>query len=147
MVHADIDDVDQTVAIVDIATQAHDVATGNNEGTVGEGVKLIDTVAYTGLTPGNTYRLFTTLIDKATGAPFDGEDGLPLVGMMQFTAEDADGTVDVEVSLDTTELAGHDIVFFEKLADEQENVIATHEDIGDEGQTIELPEPDVPKTP
>lgn len=144
MVHADIDDVDQTVAIVDIATQAHDVATGNNEGTVGEGVKLIDTVAYTGLTPGNTYRLFTTLIDKATGAALTGEDGLPLVGMMQFTAEDADGTVDVEVSLDTTELAGHDIVFFEKLADEQENVVATHEDIDDEGQTVSIPAEDVP---
>ena len=64
--------------------------------------------------------------------------------MMQFTAEDADGTVDVEVSLDTTELAGHDIVFFEKLADEQENVVATHEDIDDEGQTVSIPAEDVP---
>ena len=144
MVHADIDDVDQTVAIVDIATQAHDVATGTNEATLGEGVKLIDTVAYTGLTPGNNYRLFTTLIDKATGSALTGDDGLPVVGMMQFTSESADGTVDVEVSLDTVEFAGHDLVFFEKLADEQENVIATHEDIDDEGQTIKVPAEDTP---
>lgn len=144
MVHADIDDVDQTVNIVDIATQAHDTATGTNEGTIGEGVKFIDTVAYTGLTPGNTYRLFTTLVDKATGAALTGDDGLPLVGMMQFTAENADGIVDVEVSLDTTELTGHDLVFFEQLADEQENVIATHEDIDDEGQTIKVPAKDTP---
>ena len=35
-------------------------------------------------------------------------------------------------------------MFFEKLADEQENVIATHEDIEDEGQTVSIPAEDVP---
>lgn len=144
MVHADIDDVDQTVSIVDISTQARDEITGGHGGTLGESVKLIDTVAYTGLTPGNTYRLFTTLIDKATGNALTGDDGLPVVGMTEFVAESADGTVDVEVTLNTADLAGHDLVFFEKLADEQENVIATHEDIEDEGQTVSIPAEDVP---
>ena len=96
MVHADIDDVDQTVNIVDIATQARDASTRTNEGTIGESAKLIDTVAYTGLTPGSTYRLFTTLIDKVTGDALAGEDGLPRVGMMEFTAKEASGTADVE---------------------------------------------------
>lgn len=144
MVHADIDDVDQTVNIVDIATQARDSSTQTNEGTIGEGAKLIDTVTYTGLTPGATYRLFTTLIDKATGEALSGEGGLPRVGMTEFVAESADGTVDVEVTLDTRELVGHDLVFFEKLTDGQENVIATHEDLNDEGQTIHVPTEDVP---
>lgn len=144
MVHADIDDVDQTVNIVDISTQARDEATGGHDVTLGESVKLIDTVAYTGLTPGNTYRLFTTLIDKATGNALTGDDGLPIVGMTEFVAESADGTVDVEVTLNTADLAGHDLVFFEKLADGQENVIATHEDIEDEGQTVSIPAEDVP---
>ncbi len=144
MVHADIDDVGQTVNIVDIATQARDASTQTNEGTIGEGVKLIDTVAYTGLTSGATYRLFTTLIDKETGSALMGDDGLPIVGMTEFVVESADGTVDVEVSLDTRELAGHDLVFFEKLTDEQESVIATHEDIEDEGQTVSFPDEPVP---
>ncbi len=144
MVHADIDDVDQTVNIVDIATQARDASTRTNEGTIGESAKLIDTVAYTGLTPGSTYRLFTTLIDKVTGDALAGEDGLPRVGMMEFTAKEASGTADVEVTLDTRELAGHDLVFFEKLADGQENVIAAHEDIDDEGQTVRIPTEDAP---
>lgn len=139
MVHADIDDADQTVNIVDISTQARDEETQTNEGTLGESVKLIDTVAYTGLTPGSTYRLFTTLIDKATGNALTGDDGLPIVGTTEFVAEDVDGTVEVEVTLNTQELAGHDLVFFEKLADEQECVIATHEDIEDAGQTISMP--------
>lgn len=144
MVHADIDDVDQTVSIIDISTQARDASTQTNEGTIGESVKLIDTVAYTGLTPGATYRLFTTLIDKETGNALADDDGLPIVGMTEFVAESADGTVDVEVTLDTRELAEHDLVFFEKLADEQESVIATHEDIEDKGQTVSLPDEPVP---
>ena len=142
MVHADIDDVDQTVAIVDIATQARDAETGTNTGTVGEHVKLIDTVAYTGLAPGSTYKLFTMLMDKATGNPLMGDDGLPVVGTTEFVPETPDGTIDVEVEIDTRELAGHDIVFFEKLADAQENIVATHEDINDDGQTVSFPEPE-----
>lgn len=144
MVHADIDDVDQTVSIVDISTQARDAATGTHDGSIGESVKLIDTVAYTGLTPGKTYRMFTTLMDKATGTAITGGDGLPLVGTTEFTPEEADGTIDIEMTIDTSELEGHDIVFFEKLADIDENVIATHEDIEDEGQTVSFPDEPVP---
>lgn len=142
MVHADIDDVDQTVNIVDIATQARDEATGTSTGTIGEHVKLIDTVAYTGLTPGSTYKLFATLMDKATGNPILGEDGMPIVSTAEFTPETPDGTVDVEIELDTRELAGRDIVFFEKLTDIEESMIAKHEDITDEGQTVSFPEPE-----
>ena len=144
MVHADIDDVEQTVAIVDISTQARDAESGTSTGTVGESVKLIDTVAYTGLTPGNTYRVFTALMDKATGEAITGSDGLPLVGTTEFTPEEPDGTIDIEVTIDTSALKGHDIVFFEKLADLDENVIAVHEDIDDEGQTVSFPEEPVP---
>ncbi len=112
MVHADIDDVDQTVNVVDIATQARDGISGTSEGTLSENGKLIDTVAYTGLAPGVEYRIFTTLIDKST------------------------------VEMDTTALEETSIVFFEKLADADENVIAVHEDIDDEGQTVTFPEPE-----
>ena len=141
MVHADIDDVDQTVAVVDIATQARDGITNTSEGTCTENGTLFDTVAYTGLTPGKEYRLYTTLVDKATGSVLAGDDGLPRVGTTVFTPETPDGTVDVAVSLDTTGLAGKSVVFFEKLADADENVIAVHEDIEDEGQTVTFPAP------
>lgn len=148
MVHADIDDVDQTVSVVDIATQARDGITNTNEGTCTENGVLIDTVAYTGLTPGNEYRIFTTLMDRATEMALTGDDGLPRVGMTTFTPDTPDGTIDVTVSLDTTGLAGKSVVFFEKLADTDETVIAVHEDIDDEGQSVtfaeEVPEPETP---
>lgn len=139
MVHADIDDVDQTVSIVDIATQARDGITNTNEGTLTENGVLVDTVAYTGLTPGKEYRIFTTLMGKASGNALTGDDGLPKVGTTAFTPETPDGTIDVTVNLDTTELAGKSVVFFEKLTDETESVIAVHEDIDDEGQTVTFP--------
>ena len=61
--------------------------------------------------------------------------------------EAPDGAVEVVFELDTAELAGKSLVFFEKLADDGDNVIAKHEDIEDAGQTIELPEPDAPQNP
>ena len=32
-------------------------------------------------------------------------------------------------------------MFFEKLSDAQENIVATHEDVNDDGQTVSFPEP------
>lgn len=147
MSHEDIGDEGQTVNVVDIATKAHDAETGTNQGTVSEAATLVDEVSFEGLTPGNRYKLFTMLVDKATGEPVGDVAGNPMVIETDFAPEAPDGTVDVVFELDTAELAGKSLVFFEKLADDGDNVIAKHEDIGDEGQTIELPEPDAPQNP
>lgn len=64
-----------------------------------------------------------------------------------FVPEAPDGIAEVVFELNTADLAGKSLVFFEKLADDGDNVIAKHEDIGDEGQTIELPKPDGPQNP
>lgn len=129
-------------------TTATDADSGTHEGQARDELTIMDTIAYTGLTPGVEYRIFTTLVGKESGNPLTGEDGLPKVCSMTFTPESADGTIDVTVEMDTTDLAGKSIVFFEKLADEQENVIAVHEDIDDEGQTVTFPTPEpVPDEP
>lgn len=147
MSHEDISDEDQTVNVVDIATKAHDAETGTNQGTVSEAATLVDEVSFEGLTPGNRYKLFTMLVDKATGEPVEDAAGNPMVIETDFVPEAPGGTVEVVFELDAADLAGKSLVFFEKLADDGDNVIANHEDIGDEGQTIELPEPDAPQNP
>lgn len=147
MSHEDISDEGQTVNVVGIATKAHDAETGTNQGTVSEAATLVDEVSFKGLTPGNRYKLFTMLVDKATGEPVEDVTGNPMVIETDFEPEAPDGTVEVVFELDTTDLAGKSFVFFEKLADDGENVIAKHEDIGDEGQSIELPELDAPQNP
>ena len=40
------------------------------------------------------------------------------------------------MTIDSEDVAGHTLVFFEKLADSGDNVIATHEDADDDGQSI-----------
>lgn len=136
MVHADLSDEGQTVRILDIGTQATNPATGTHEASAEDDLELVDKVSYEGLTPGSSYKLFTTLVDKESGEPIKGEDGQPAVAETRFVAETSEGSVEVPVTVDASELAGKSLVFFEKLSDSDDAVIATHEDASDEGQTI-----------
>lgn len=61
-----------------------------------------------------------------------------------FVPETPNSTIDVEFRIDTHELARRNIALFEKLADAQENIVATREDINDDGQTVIFPEPENP---
>lgn len=54
-----------------------------------------------------------------------------------FTAEKADGEVTVEFSIDTSELAGNSVVAFEDVYLD-DVLVATHSDISDEGQTVDI---------
>ena len=91
-----------------------------------------------------------TLIDKTTAAPIE-MDGLPLAEYaVAFTPlRSPNGSVEVSFSFDGSELAGHRMVAFESLALDGD-VVATHEDIEDEGQSVDLlvekPGPGNPKT-
>lgn len=65
-----------------------------------------------------------------------------------FTPTEPNGSVEVTFSFNGSELAGHRTVAFESLALDG-NVVATHEDIEDEGQSVDLvekPGPGNPKT-
>lgn len=104
-------------------------------------------MSFEGLAPGNRYKLFTSLMDKETGEAIEDAAGNPVVVETDFSPEAGDGTVEVELKLDTTQLKGKSLVFFEKLADAQDSVIATHEDLDDEGQTIQFSAPEAPESP
>ena len=149
--HADINDEGQTVKYPEIGTTAKDGQTGTNQGIASEQVTIIDTVQYANLTVGNTYTVKGILMDKATGEPLlvNGEQ---VTAETTFTAETADGTVDVVFTFDGSALAGKEIVVFETLYRDGIE-IAVHADINDGAQTVtyekqpEIPaSPDVPKT-
>ena len=73
--HADLSDEGQTVHVaVEVGTQAADAADGDQVIEAGK-AKVIDTVAYKGLVPGETYIAVGTLMDKGTGEPFLDKDG------------------------------------------------------------------------
>lgn len=136
MVHADIADEGQTVKVVDIHTAATNPETGDNLGSASEELELVDTVAYENLTPGSAYRLTATLHDSGTGKELLDSEGKPVTAEVEFTPEEKDGTAEVRMTVRTDGIAGHTLVFFERLADAEGNTIATHEDANDEGQSI-----------
>lgn len=149
--HNDLDNVNQTVRMVEpvpeIGTTASDADDGDHEAVADDDVTIIDEVRYENLEPGREYVLTGTLIDKTTAAPIE-MDGLPLTSMVAFTPAEPNGSVEVTFSFNGSGLAGHRTVAFESLALDGD-VVATHEDIEDEGQSVDLvekPGPGNPKT-
>ena len=63
-----------------------------------------------------------------------------------FTPETESGTITVKFKVDTSKLAGKDLVVFEKLYDEDNDEVSSHEDINDEGQTVSITEKPNPNT-
>ena len=67
--HEDITDPDQTVGYPEIRTNAVDAESGEHVGLVRDSITVKDKVTYKGLTPGQTYTVVGTLMDKETGKP------------------------------------------------------------------------------
>ncbi|MCM1273688.1 MAG: VaFE repeat-containing surface-anchored protein, partial [Clostridium sp.] len=145
-VHADIEDEDQTFYIPGITTTARDAATGSNEGRVSEKVTIIDTVSYKNLIVGKEYTIKGILMDKATGEPFITADGEQVTAEKTFTAETADGFIELEFTFNGSELEGKSVVVFERIYHEGIEV-GSHADLEDEGQTIHFPPSEPPSGP
>ena len=107
-------------------------------------VTLIDTISYKNLKVGETYKISGVLMDKETGEPL-------LVGEQQVTAEleftptNSEGTVELTYTFDGSALTGKSVVVFEDLY-QGENVVASHADINDEGQTVNFGKPTIGTT-
>ena len=143
--HEDMEDEGQTITFTEqprIGTTA--TVDGQHTAEPTGEITIVDVVAYSGLTPGETYKMSGVLMDKATGEPLlVGEDQAQVTAEVEFTPESADGTVELTYTLDASTLAGTTIVVFETLY--QDDVeIATHADINDEAQTVEITEPEKP---
>ena len=103
-------------------------------------IRLKDTVSYKGLTPGKKYKMTGLLMDKETKKNILSR-GNPVTAEVEFTPDSADGTVDVVFEFDATGLGGHDVVAYEHLCNLETNtIIASHEDIEDEDQTVHVNE-------
>ena len=146
--HADLSDEGQTVHVaVEVGTQAADAADGDQVIETGK-AKVVDTVAYKGLVPGETYIAVGTLMDKGTGEPFLDKDGNEVTARTPFEPEAPSGTVEVTFEFDTEGLAeGDGLVVFEKVLDSAGNVVAAHEDIDSAEQSVVVDNPGTPEVP
>lgn len=147
-VHADIEDVGQTVTvkIPEIGTKAS--IDGKKEFTANGDITIDDVVSYKNLTVGKEYTISGVLMDKSTGKAFL-VDGKEVSSEVTFTPETADGEVTVSFTFDGSAITKDtEIVVFETLY-RDETEIAVHADIDDKDQTVTIhpqPEPEKPQT-
>ena len=147
-VHADIEDVGQTVIvkIPKIGTKAS--IGGKKEFTANGDITIDDVVSYKHLVPGKEYTVKGILMDKATGKPFL-VDGKEITSEVTFTAEKANSEVTVSFTFDGSIITKDtDVVVFESLYYDGVE-IAVHADIDDTDQTVTIhpqPEPEKPQT-
>ena len=137
-VHADISDEAQIIYVPSVKTAATDTKTETKLTYAEKDIKITDTVEYTNLIPGKTYKVTGTAMDKETGKVIKDADGKAVTSEAEITPETADGKVDVDFIFDGSNLAGKTIVMFEEIRYE-DKLIGVHADIDDEAQTIYVP--------
>ena len=137
-VHADISDEAQIIYVPSVKTSATDTKTETKLTYAEKDIKITDTVEYTNLIPGKTYKVTGTAMDKETGKVIKDADGKAVTSEAEITPETADGKVDVDFIFDGSNLAGKTIVMFEEIRYEN-RLVGVHADINDEAQTIYVP--------
>src|SRR5699024_314970 len=110
MIVVNDNEVTASVAVrgnISLGTSASDQSDGDKS-IYWNGGTVVDAVSYTGLIPGEVYTVTGELMDKATG------EGTGIFGEREFTAEEANGTVDVLFEIPAG-FAGSTLVVFERL--------------------------------
>jgi len=108
----------------------------NSDVKVDKEITLIDTVEYSNLLRGETYTVKGKLIDKATGQVMKDAQGNEITAEAEFKPWKSHGKVKVKFTFDGSNMYDKDTVVFETVYDAAGHVIAKHEDINDEGQTV-----------
>lgn len=132
--HEDLEDENQTVTV-----KPHDYKIGTTATIDGEKeiapkgeVELKDVVEYENFPPA-TYKFVGTIIDKMTGKEIEG-----LTVEKEIELTERSGSVEITFTVDSDKLAGKDLVVFEKVYDMEGNLLTSHEDLEDEGQTVTI---------
>ena len=133
---------DQFEGVPEIGTTA--TVDGEHTAEPAGKVTLVDTVTYKNLKVGQTYKLSGVLMDKETGEPLLVNEQ-PVTAELDFTPTSSEGTVELTYTFDASALAGKSVVVFEDLY-QGENVVASHADINDEGQTVTFGQPEIRTT-
>ena len=133
---------DQFEGVPEIGTTA--TVDGEHTAEPAREVTLIDTISYKNLKAGETYKISGVLMDKATGEPLLVNEQ-QVAAELEFTPTSPEGTVELTYTFNASALAGKSVVVFEDLY-QGENVVASHADINDEGQTVTFGQPEIRTT-
>lgn len=103
---------------------------------MGSDATIAERITYTGLKPGVTYIATCTLVDKATGNTLRDAQGKTIEASRTLIPDSTQGDIELSLDIDATGIAGHDIVVFSALNNEDSSPIALNQDIENETQTI-----------
>ncbi len=137
--HLDYTDTQQQLEFISphLDTELTDTIDGDHYILPSSTSTVVDTVSYTNLVPGATYTINGILMNKRTGEPFL-IDNTEVKASKTFEPEQADGTIDITFTFDSTSLAENDsLVAFEYLFCDT-TLLAEHTDINDEQQTLTI---------
>ena len=145
--HADPKDTAQTIYVgkvpepsgkePTISTTAYGTKDGRDSVPLQAKVSITDRVEYRSLTPGTTYHLKAEVHRR----DHTGKDlGVIAESKQAFTPQNKDGTVYLSAGINTLDLAGSDLVFFEYLYDAEGKLTASHEDLYDQAQSVAVSE-------
>jgi len=145
-----------------IGTTLVDAKDGDHAASPLDTITLVDTVAYHDLVPDKPYIVEGTLhlrgADGADAGELEDISGKPVTSHATFVPSESEGTVEVTFEFTSNDLGSKNLVAFESLTCNNE-IIAVHADISDEGQTVTFdedqpvitpplddePQPDAPK--
>jgi hypothetical protein len=143
--HADADDEFQSGYIVNISTTATDDNTESHVGVVSDNTVLTDVIAYNGLAIADYKVVTKVMLDDGTA--LTDADGKEVEQTNYFTTDGYKGTYEVYQNIDSSELGGRSVIFYEYIykviydGDEiiSEEEIAKHESLTDTSQTVYFP--------
>lgn len=127
--HSDITDEAQAVHTLKIGTTLTGADHKVKDIQSAKKVDVVDTIAYENLVPGEEYTVVGYLVDAEGNALTEETE-------VTFTPSEVNGTVEVVMTVDTSELKdGDKVIAFERVLS-GDTVIGSHEDLNDEGQTV-----------
>lgn len=137
---------------VKLRTTFMDVKTNSHFVEVGGKATLVDKVGLYNVINGNEYEVTGTIHDRTTGQPVVKADGTPYTNTVKVTV-DVEGAkkgavvntlVDVPFEVELSDIKTNHIVAFEEIKRSGGvDVLATHKDLTDKYQTIEIKKPEV----
>lgn len=138
--HKDLSNTSQTIDYPGVTTTAKNKADDTHYAKP-EKITIVDAVNYTNLEVGKTYTVTGTLMSRKTGKAITKKDksgkSVPITSTVTFEAEKKNGTIDLEFTVDATDLAGDTVVCFERVYWNKIQV-ASHTDINDESQSVHV---------
>lgn len=138
--HEDLYDEEQTIHFPKISTMAIDNETKTHAAFADDKVTITDTVSYENVAGGRIYKVSGILMDRETGEPLKDKDGNSIETEKNFYTLKTSGKVSLQFTFDASAMEGKNVVVYEKFCTRSGLLIAVHQDLTDERQTIHFPE-------